>query len=48
MSESSDNMSESSNSRDKSGFKLYELNDADFDVHSDHEKRSIKHTTIKK
>ena len=42
MSESSDNMSESSNSRDKHGFKLYELNDADFDVHSDHEKKEYK------
>ena len=42
MSESSDNMSESSNSRDKNGFKLYELNDADFDVHSDPEKKEYK------
>ena len=42
MSESSDNMSESSNSRDKNGFKLYELNDADFDVHSDTEKKEYK------
>jgi hypothetical protein len=42
MSESSDNMSESSNSRDKHGFKLYELNDSDFDMNYDTEKKQYK------
>jgi hypothetical protein len=42
MSESSDNMSESSNSGDKNGFKLYELHDRDFDINSDSEKKEYK------